>query len=64
MNIITTAKGPGPVKELYAAVSAKVAAMEELNPKLFGAIMITGGALLILSALAPRRPREDSQRAG
>jgi hypothetical protein len=40
-----------------AAVVAKTAALEDLNPPLFGWILLTGGAMLISTGLRGDRDR-------
>jgi hypothetical protein len=40
-----------------AALVAKTAALEDLNPRLFGAFLLAGGALLVCSGLRSDRDR-------
>jgi hypothetical protein len=46
-------KVPAPV----AAVVAKTAALEDLNPRLFAGLLLAGGALLVCSGLRSGRDR-------
>jgi len=53
-------KLPGPA----AGVVSKIAAMEDLNPRLFGAVLVFGAVLLIGSGLRPpERCRASELRA-
>jgi hypothetical protein len=46
-----------------AGAAAKVAALEELNPRLFGGALVLAAVLLIASGLGGRKARDAGQGA-
>jgi hypothetical protein len=46
---------------IRAAMVARVEALKDLNPKVFGAVLIVGAVLLIASGLDHGKSREDQE---